>query len=82
MIHVNIFFADVGPLPQWLNFLIMAGSILIAAFGAFAGVMLFRKKRKRKRKRHHRGKSQINQTLAQTTGLPPKKENPGETSQP
>jgi hypothetical protein len=65
------------PLPQWLNFLIMAAAILLVTFGALVWSVSFRRKRKRKRKHHrhkHGERRQLNPTLAQTGGLPPIRE--------
>jgi hypothetical protein len=60
------------PLPQWLNFLAMAGCLLMATLGVLLWFVMFRKKRRRKRRKHHeREKRQLNPTLAQTGGLPP-----------
>jgi hypothetical protein len=63
------------PLPPWLNFLIMAGALLLAALGSFIWYVAFRKKRKRKRKHGRSGeKRPLNPTLAETGGLPPKRD--------
>jgi hypothetical protein len=61
------------PLPQWANFLAMAIAILFAAAGSLVWFLTFRKKRKRKRRHHHREKRQLNPTLAELGGLPPKR---------
>ncbi len=63
------------PLPQWLNFLAMAGGLLLGAGGVLIWFLFFRKKRKRKRRHHHhREKRQLNPTLAEIGGLPPKRD--------
>ncbi len=67
--------AMLEPLPQWANFLAMALAILLAAGGSLIWFLTFRKKRKRKRRHHHhREKRQLNPTLAELGGLPPKRE--------
>jgi uncharacterized iron-regulated membrane protein len=64
-----------GPLPQWLNFLVMFLAILLAAAGALIWLVVFRKKGKRKRRKHrHHEERQLNPTLAETGGLPPVRE--------
>ena len=63
------------PLPQWLNFLAMAVTILLVAIGSLIWFISFRKKRKRKRKPSRSGgKRPLNPTLAETGGLPPKRD--------
>ncbi len=62
------------PLPQWLNFLVMAGSLLLVAFGALIWFLALRNKKKRKRKPRHHEKRQLNPTLAEAGGLPPLRE--------
>ncbi len=66
--------AALQPLPQWLNFLAMAGAILLAAACSLAWFLVFKTKRKRKRRHHHREKRQPNPTLNQTGGLPPRRD--------
>ncbi|MEI9866038.1 MAG: hypothetical protein WDN00_16095 [Limisphaerales bacterium] len=66
--------AMVGPLPQWANFLAMAGVILLVAVGSLIWFLAFRTKRKRKRRHHHRERRPLNPTLDQTSGLPPRRE--------
>ena len=66
--------AVVGPLPPWLNFLIVAGGMLLGAIGAMIWFLAFRTKRKRKHRHHDREKRPINPTLAETGGLPPKRD--------
>lgn len=61
------------PLPQWLNFLAVVGCMLLGALGVLIWFLYFRKKRKRKYK-HHREKRPLNPTLAETGGLPPKRD--------
>ncbi len=65
------------PLPQWLNFLAMAGGLLLGTFVVLIWFLAHRKKRKRKRKSRHHEKRQLNPTLAQTGGLPPLREDKG-----
>jgi hypothetical protein len=67
------------PLPQWLNFLAVTGCMLLGAFGVLIWFLFLRKKRKRKY-RHHHEKRPLNPTLAETGGLPPKR-NPDEPPQ-
>jgi hypothetical protein len=66
--------AVLEPLPQWLNFMVVAGCMLLGAVGALIWFVAFRKKRKRKRKLHHHEKRPLNPTLAETDGLPPKRD--------
>jgi len=66
--------AAMAPLPQWVNFLAMALAILIVALGSLIWFTMFRKKRKRKRRPHHHEKRQLNPTLAECGGLPPKRD--------
>ena len=42
-----------APLPQWLDFLVMTGGILLGILGVSIWFLFFRKKRKRKRRQHH-----------------------------
>ena len=72
--YPNTCLSVVGPLPQWLNFLVMAVVVLVVAVVALIWLTMFRKKRKRKRKHHSREKRQLNPTLAETSGLPPVRE--------
>ncbi len=65
--------AVLQPLPQWLNFLAVVGCMLLGALGVLIWYVFFRKKRKRKYK-HHREKRPLNPTLAETGGLPPKRD--------
>jgi hypothetical protein len=68
----DILLAAAEPLPQWLNFLAMAGGLLLGTLGVLLWFVMFRKRRRRKRrKRHEHEKRQLNPTLAQTGGLPP-----------
>jgi hypothetical protein len=87
MIDTNTMLALSEPLPQWLNFLAMAGAILLVAAGTLVWFLFYRKGRKpRKRKRrhhHHREPRALNPTLAQTGGLPPaRKDEKNDTSAP
>jgi len=68
--------ADTAPLPQWGNFLAMALAILLVAIGCLIWFLMFRKKRKRKRRHHSHEKRQLNPTLAECGGLPPKRDDP------
>jgi hypothetical protein len=75
--------AAIEPLPQWLNFLAMAGSLLLGTIGVLIWFLAFRKKRKRKRKLHHHEKRPLNPTLAEGGGLPPlREENKTDTPKP
>jgi type VI protein secretion system component VasK len=74
MNSADIMLADVAPLPQWANFLAMALAILLVAIGSLIWFLMFRKKRKRKRKHHSHEKRQLNPTLAECGGLPPKRD--------
>jgi uncharacterized iron-regulated membrane protein len=77
MICINTMLALSGPLPQWLNFLAMAGAMLLVASGTLIWYFAFRKgrkPRKRKHRHHHRESRALNPTLAQTGGLPPVRE--------
>ena len=62
------------PLPQWVNFLAVAGCMLLGAGGSLVWFVAFRKKRKRKRRHHNHEKRPLNPTLAETGGLPPKRD--------
>ncbi len=85
---MTIYFADpflaaVEPMPPWVAFLIMAGSLLLGVLGVLVWFLMFRKKKHRKRRRHHQRESrQLNPTLAQVGGLPPAREeaSPGQSS--
>jgi hypothetical protein len=68
--------AAMEPLPQWANFLAMALAILLVALGSLIWFAMARKKRKRKRKHHNHEKRQLNPTLAECGGLPPKRDGP------
>jgi len=60
------------PLPAWLDFLAMAGSLLLGAVGVLVWLVKFRKRRKRKyRARNHHEPRKHNPTLAEIGGLPP-----------
>jgi hypothetical protein len=54
----------------------MALAILLVALGSLAWFLMARKKRKRKRKHHDHEKRQLNPTLAECGGLPPKRDDP------
>jgi hypothetical protein len=74
MICTNTMLALSGPLPQLLNFLAMAGGMLLVASGTLIWYFAFRKgrkPRKRKHRHHHRKHRALNPTLSQTGGLPP-----------
>jgi hypothetical protein len=73
MNSVKTLLADLEPLPQWLNFLIMAGVLLFVALGCLVWFVLFRKKKKRRKRRplHYQREQQVHPTLAETGGLPP-----------
>jgi uncharacterized iron-regulated membrane protein len=77
MICINPMLALSGPLQQLLNFLLMAGAMLLVASGTLIWYFAFRKgrkPRKRKHRRHRRESRALNPTLAQTGGLPPVRE--------
>ena len=76
MNSVHTVLADVAPPPSWFYFLAMALAILLAAIGCLIWFLMFRKKRKRKRKHHNHEKRQLNPTLAECGGLPPKRGDP------
>jgi hypothetical protein len=62
------------PLPQWLNFLVVAGCMILGAVASLIWFLSHRKKGKRKRKHHNPEKRPLNPTLAETGGLPPKRD--------
>ena len=64
------------PLPQWVNFLAMALAILLVALGSLIWFMMFRKKTQTQTPHHHHEKRQLNPTLAECGGLPPKRDDP------
>jgi heme/copper-type cytochrome/quinol oxidase subunit 2 len=66
--------AAMEPLPEWLNFLIMTLAIVLVAIGCLIWFLVFRKKRKRKHRPHSHEKRQLNPTLAECGGLPPKRD--------
>jgi hypothetical protein len=71
--------AVIEPLPQWLYFLIMAVTILLAAFASLFGFVLLRKKIRHHHHHHRRRRKRaelrkLNPTLAETGGLPPARE--------
>ena len=75
IIFADTLLAAIEPLPQWRNFLAMAGSLLLVAIGVLLWFVMFRKKRRRKRRKHHEHeKRHINPTLAESGGLPPLRE--------
>jgi hypothetical protein len=84
MYYADTMLAAVEPLPPWVTFLIMAGSLTLGALAVMVWFLMFRKKRHRKRRRHHQHEDrQLNPTLAQVGGLPPVREEdrpPGQTS--
>ena len=58
--------------PEWVDFLIMAGAILLVAIGALVWTFFIRKPGRRRRKSRHRHEHRLlNPTLAQNGGLPP-----------
>jgi len=58
--------------PEWVDFLIMAGAIILVATGALIWTFFIRKPGRRKRKYHHHHERCLpNPTLAQNGGLPP-----------
>jgi hypothetical protein len=61
-----------NPVTEWLIFLAILVPACLALAGFVAWLMVFRNKGKKSRKRrpHHR---RANPTLAQTSGLPPKR---------
>jgi Trk-type K+ transport system membrane component len=70
-----------APLPQWFNFLAMAAGMLLGILGVLIWFLFFRKKQKRKRRQHHHEKRLANPTLANTGGLPPKRDPDQPTSE-
>jgi hypothetical protein len=58
------------PLPQWADFLILAGVFMLVAIGALVWIVVFRKKKKRKHRRHQHEQRKFNPTLAESGGLP------------
>ena len=74
MNYTDTLLATFEPLPQWLNFLVMALAIMLVAIASMLWIIFFRKKGPRRRKRHrHRdnGPCKPNPTLAESGGLPP-----------
>lgn len=65
--------AEMEPFPPWLDFLIMALVILLVAIGSLIWFLVFHKKRRRKHRPHSHEKRQLNPTLAECGGLPPKR---------
>ena len=59
--------------PEWVDFFIMAGAIVMVAIGAFIWAYFFRRRgqRRRRKYRHHHEHRLPNPTLAQDGGLPP-----------
>ena len=59
--------------PGWVDFFIMAGSILLVAIGALIWTFFLRKRKPRRRRKssHHHEHRLPNTTLAQDGGLPP-----------
>jgi hypothetical protein len=81
----GILMAAFEPLPQWANFLVMIGILMLVAIGALIWLVKFRKKGKRKYRRHQHEQRKLNPTLAESGGLPPARENeksPGHTPPP
>ncbi|MGH7953529.1 MAG: hypothetical protein ACREFE_16665 [Limisphaerales bacterium] len=72
---INSILAAFEPLPEWLDFVILAAAILIVAFAVFLWMVFFprkerhhHKRRVRRRRLEHR---RVNPTLAESGGLPP-----------
>jgi hypothetical protein len=59
---------------QLFDFFIVAGSIGLVVLLTFIWALFIRKSGKRQRKYRHRHRSRLNPTLAETTGLPPVRE--------
>jgi peptidoglycan/LPS O-acetylase OafA/YrhL len=59
--------------PEWADFFIMAGVLVLVAIGALIWTFFIRKpgRRRRRKSRHHHEHSLPNPTLAQNGGLPP-----------
>lgn len=76
MNSIDFMLAAVAPLPQWVYFLAIALTILLTGLGSLIWFVTFRKKRKRKRRPHHHERRQLNPTLAECGGLPPKRGDP------
>jgi len=59
-------------IPDWANFIIMAGAFLLVAAGTMIWIVYFHKHKRRRRKyRHHHHSRQPNIPIAQKGGLPP-----------
>jgi hypothetical protein len=57
---------------DWVDFLILAGAILLVATGALIWTFFLRKRKRRRHKSRHRHERRLpNSTLAQNGGLPP-----------
>ena len=84
MISGTTLLAVFEPSPEWLNFLAMAGALVLGVLGVLIWTVKFRKRRRRKYKKHHahRGERKLNPTLAQTEGLPPFRESDKPREQP
>ena len=59
--------------PEWVDFFIMAGALVLVAIGALIWTFFFRKpgRRRRRKSRHRHERRSPNPTLAQNGGLPP-----------
>jgi hypothetical protein len=60
--------------PEWVDFFIMTGSLVLVAIGALIWTFFLRKRgprRRRHKSRHHHEHRLPNPTLAQNGGLPP-----------
>jgi hypothetical protein len=59
--------------PDWVEFLAMAGGLLLVGIGMLIWVFYLRGSghKHRRRRRHHHERRSPNPTLAQTGGLPP-----------
>ena len=58
--------------PEWLDFFVMIGVLLVLATCVLVWVVYFRKGgRKHRRHRRHHERRAANPTLAETGGLPP-----------
>jgi hypothetical protein len=68
--------------PEWQDFFIMLGAIVLAALAAAVCAFFFRKKHRRHHRRRRRERRSLNPTLAQTGGLPPVRQPQNPPDQP
>jgi hypothetical protein len=58
-------------IPDWANFVIMAGAFLLVAASAMIWIAYFHKNKRRRRKYRHHHHSRQPVSIAQKGGLPP-----------